>query len=512
MSEPHNILVVEDSKSDFLLIERHLKEHGLRAHCRWVARFEQLREAIETRPWDAVLFDYRMPELDFHDGLKLLQVRLPEVPVILVSGVVGEEKAVDLLKLGLSGFVLKDNLARLPIVIERSLREAAAVKECKRAEEALRASERQLSLIYANISDVVYFLAVEPEGRFRFITVNAAFLKTTGLKEDQIVGKEVEEVVPAPARALVLEKYREAIRLRKTVEWEEVSEYLAGRKFGEVAITPIFEADGRCTRLIGVVHDITESKRAEEEIRRLNADLERRVRERTVELEAANKELETFSYSVSHDLRAPLRAMDGFSRIALTQHLAELSPAARDALHVVREGSQQMGRLIDELLAFSRLSRQIFRKETVRPGDIVRECLETLRPDTEGRRVEIVTGDLPPCLADFGLLKLVWMNLLSNALKYTRGRDPARIEVGCRQDGEAIYFVRDNGVGFNMAYADKLFGVFQRLHRAEDFEGTGVGLATAQRIVHRHGGRIWAEAELDRGATFHFTLEPPKKP
>jgi two-component system, sensor histidine kinase and response regulator len=231
------------------------------------------------------------------------------------------------------------------------------------------------------------------------------------------------------------------------------------------------------------------------------------------ELKAANKELEAFSYSVSHDLRAPLRAIDGFSRILLEEHGQQLPEEAREYLELVRRNTKQMGFLVDDLLSFSRLSRQQVKKQTVAPAKIVRQCLEELRGEQNGRRVEITLGDLPPCLADPSLLKQVWFNLLSNAFKYTRKREVALIDVGCRgDDPEArTYFVRDNGVGFDMQYAPKLFGVFQRLHRAEDYEGTGVGLAIVQRIVLRHGGRVWAEAQPGEGATFSFTLEGDSK-
>jgi signal transduction histidine kinase len=238
--------------------------------------------------------------------------------------------------------------------------------------------------------------------------------------------------------------------------------------------------------------------------------LEHRVQERTSQLEVANKELESFSYSVSHDLRAPLRAIDGFSRILNEDYAENLPQEAHRYLDLIRSNAKQMGRLVDDLLNFSRLGRQAMQKQSVHPADLARQVLDELQSEQQGRKLNISIGELPVIQADPSLLKQVYVNLLSNSLKYTRVRDEAEIEVGAinanGNGGDTVYYVRDNGAGFDMQYANKLFGVFQRLHRAEDFEGTGVGLAIVQRIVQRHGGRVWAEAEVNKGATFSFTL------
>ena len=315
------------------------------------------------------------------------------------------------------------------------------------------------------------------------------------------------KIVHPDDRAAFRAKLEEAVGRRQPFS----SDHRILRPDGEVRVLQgqgkvILDDAGRPTRAVGVMQDITERRRAEEAIQELN----RKLRAGLDELAAANKELEGFSYSVSHDLRAPLRAIDGFSRMLAEDYADKLDDNARRYIGVVRSNTQRMGQLIDDLLAFSRMGRSPVRPAPIDMAALARSAFAELRTIDPGRKVDFRLGELPPANGDVAMIRQVFANLLSNALKYSRDRDPAVIELNGRiENGESIYVVRDNGVGFEMEYASKLFGVFQRLHSAKDFEGTGVGLALVQRIVQRHGGRIWGEGRPGQGATFTFTL--PRK-
>lgn len=380
------------------------------------------------------------------------------------------------------------------------------ITQRKETERALRESKQMLRQILDTIPVRVFW----KDENSHFLGCNQPFANDAGLTSPQeILGmndfemgwKDQAELYRADDQAVI------ESGLPK-LNYEEPQTTPAGNMIWlRTSKVPLVDASGQVKGVLGTYEDITERKRSEDKIRQLNEELEERVRERTAQLEAANKELEAFSYSVSHDLRAPLRAIDGFSRILIEDHAVNLPEETARLLGIVRNSTQQMGALIDDLLTFSRLSRQLVSKKEINTRELVRQVLDTLQGEVEGREVEIQIGELPVCEGDPALLKQVWMNLLSNALKFTLEQEKALIQIGCeKRKAEQVYFVKDNGVGFDMQYADKLFGVFQRLHRTGRFEGTGVGLAIVQRIIHRHGGRVWAESEPNVGAAFYFTF------
>jgi PAS domain S-box-containing protein len=346
----------------------------------------------------------------------------------------------------------------------------------------------------------------------RYVRQNRATLNLLGLTKQDVIGKRDHDFLPAEQADFILTKDREVLTSGRLVDIPEQSIHtqLLGVRVLHTVKMPILDENGNAEFLLGFSEDITERKLAEQAIRELNAELLHKASQ----LEATNKELESFSYSVSHDLRAPLRAIDGFALMIEEDYTEKLDAEGRRYLSVIRENSRRMGELIDDLLSFSRLGRQPVSHHEVNMDALAREVVaETLDAHSLAARnsaapaARIEVDPLPPTRGDRGLLRQVWTNLITNALKYSGKAQCPLIRISGRQVGEETqYSVRDNGVGFNMQYAGKLFGVFQRLHRADEFGGTGVGLAIVHRVITRHGGRVWAEGEVDRGAVFSFAL------
>jgi PAS domain S-box-containing protein len=359
------------------------------------------------------------------------------------------------------------------------------------------------------IESLPAMIVVKSAADLKLVRVNRLYEELIGVPAQQLLDKTSHDLLGPEEAEITTRTDYEALAAGRVVELPERTITTSdGVRILSTKKLPLLDEYGNAQYLLAVSTDITERKLSEQAIRELNTELEAKA----ALLESTNKELESFSYSVSHDLRAPLRAIDGFAEIIEEDYIDKLDGEARRYLAVIRDNSKRMGMLIDDLLAFSRLGRQTVTKSDINVEALVREVLEELARADELRAEhkpvpQFDIGRLPNAYGDRALLRQVWANLLANAVKYSSKAPAPRIQVGGKTGEEEVeYFVRDNGVGFNMAYSQKLFGVFQRLHRADEFSGTGVGLAIVQRVVSRHGGRVWAEGKVNEGATFSFAL------
>jgi PAS domain S-box-containing protein len=374
----------------------------------------------------------------------------------------------------------------------------AGVAERTLAQEGMRASEGRYRKLFEYAPDAI--LICDPAGNY--LDANPSVCRMLGYTHDELVKLNATDIV-APADVELIGPALSKL----SAHFDHHREWKFRCKSGAILDAEVIATAMPDGNILAMFRDVTERKQTDAKIRRLNDELEMRVKERTQQLEAANEELEAFSYSVSHDLRTPLRTVDGFSLAVLEDYGPMLPPEGRHFLENIRGGAQRMSDLIDDLLEYARTGRQHMKRQPVDMALLVRNALEEVAQMREGRQIDLRVHDLAPCMGDASLLRQVWINLISNALKYTKKRDKTFIEIGSVElESGLAYFVKDNGAGFDMKYSSKLFGVFQRLHRAEDYEGTGVGLATVQRIMKRHGGRAWADAAPDKGATFFFTV------
>lgn len=500
------ILLVEDDSSDALLIDRELRKGGLDFQSWRVQSKDQFVQALTSQP-DIILSDHGLPAFDGLSALAIAKETVPDVPFIFVTGSLGEEVAIKTLKSGATDYVLKHALGNLVPAVQRALSQAADRARRKEAEEELRRNQARKSAILNAAMDAI--ITIDHEGKIR--GWNRSAETTFGYTRDQAIGKEMAElIIPPDLRMAQRQGLIRHVSGRESMPPNRRYETRAMRADGsefpvEIALARI-PLEG-LPMFTGFVRDITDRKKSEQHISELNADLERRVRERTIQLETANKELEAFSYSVSHDLRAPVRHIEGFIQVLEPMAAGQLSDEARSVLKMISRSARQMNRLIEGLLAFSRTNRAEMVFTDVDVQILITEVRNELRNQARDRSIEWVIGKMPAVRGDPITLRQVFCNLLSNALKYTGTRPQARIEIAAEpKDDETIFYVRDNGVGFDPQYIDRLFGVFQRLHPATQFEGAGIGLAIVRRIIARHGGRTWAQGARDHGATFYFSL------
>ncbi|HAJ28351.1 MAG TPA: hypothetical protein DCG53_14110 [Syntrophus sp. (in: bacteria)] len=386
---------------------------------------------------------------------------------------------------------------------------------------------------WENIFQAIGHPTVILDPQHKIIAANKAVVCASDLSLTELLGKKCCEIFHdkdtiSPPKFCPME----SLLASGQVETEDMEMEAFGGVF-LVSCTPVFDQQGRIEKIIHIATDITDRKQAEDEIRCLNADLEQRVIDRTAQLEIANRELESFTYSASHDLKGPLRAVDGYARILIEDYAVRLDGEGRRVCEVISNNTRKMGQLIDALLALSRTGRIEMHPAPVDMATMANEAFFELTTPEGRERIDFHVGSMPRAVCDPMLLRQVWVNLIGNAVKFSARKEQAVIEAGCLSEGsehpsagdhetdvsiehlpfaipipnaERVYFVRDKGAGFDMAYVDKLFGVFQRLHSEKEFEGTGAGLAIVQRIIQRHGGRIWAEGEVGKGATFYFSI------
>ena len=375
-------------------------------------------------------------------------------------------------------------------------------EELQRTEAQLRESQEDLNAILTSLDDIIFVI----NENYEFLNVWAVNEASLLLPKERYLGKSLPTLFGPKFSKPFVEAIRKVIKKGNTVAIEYQSPDPDSDKWYNAKINLIKLDNYPEKRVTMLVRDITERKMAESQVAILNAQLDRRVRERTMQLEATNKELEAFSYSVSHDLRAPLRAIDGFSRILQEDCAGLLNDNDQDYLKRISLATQRMSQLIDDLLKLSRITRSEIKPVSINLSALAEKIISELQANQPERKVEVVIEPDLLIVADLNLMEIVLANLIENAWKFTQHKAVTRIEFGCKHEGGLVFFITDNGAGFDMNYSDKLFGAFQRLHTVDEFEGTGIGLATVQRIIHRHGGRVWAEGVVEQGATFFFTI------
>lgn len=549
---PIHVLLIEDNPGDARLILEMLKEAGDKAFSVECAEslsiaFDKLSKLVA----DVVILDLSLPDSHGLDTLFHFQSKFPHLPTVILTGHDDEEAAVESARAGAQDYLLKGTISG--VFLSRTLKYAM---ERKKAERALRDSQRQLLVrerlaqifltvpdeqMYSEVLKAVLDATDGTQGLFGYIEDDGAIVYPSmtlvwdRCQVDRKTARYPRETWAGIWGRSMIEKQamysnqpghvpegnapiRRALTVPVLYKDELIGQFTVANRATDYTDRDKEFLEGIAEYIAPVLaariqRDRQEAgrTRAEEELRKLNQGLEERVRRRTTDLVIANKELEAFNYAVAHDLRGPLRHIHGFAEILAEEAGPALDDSARRHLQTIQDSVQHMSCLLEDLLSLARLGRQELRKQACGLNALVSEVVATLQPEIKDRAVEWRIASLPSVDCDPILMNQVLINLLSNALKFTVTRHPAVIEIGqTTVDGEPVIFVRDNGVGFNMKFADKLFGLFQRLHSQEDFTGTGVGLAIVHRIVQRHGGRVWAEAKLNKGATFYLDLHSSK--
>jgi len=502
------ILIVGDTTVDAEVAVAALEEAGYPSDWERVDSREAFLARLNESIYDLILADYSLPAIDGMTALRLFCEHQSDIPFIIVSGVLGEDRAIAAVKAGATDYVLKTHLARLGAVVQRALQEKEEQRQRRYAENALRQSEERFRIVAQATHDAVWDWDLVTDTLERNERMQDLFGYTTEQVQPGI--QWWDDHIHPDDRERVLSGIHSLINSGGRL-W--AAEYRFRRGDGSFAYVldrgQVIHDRGKPLRMIGAMMDISARKQSEEEIRALNESLERRVLERTAQLEGANAELETFSYSVSHDLRAPLRAIEGFNKILLEDYADRLDEEGKHYLERVGAASQRMGQLIEDLLKLSHVTRHVIQRDSVYLSALTHSIAADLQQRQPNRNVAFVIADGLRANGDAHLVRVLLENLLGNAWKYTSKHAAARIELGTTlREGGRVYFIRDDGAGFDMRNAAKLFMPFQRFHKFTEFEGSGIGLATVWRITRLHGGRVWAESREEHGTTVYFTLEP----
>ena len=505
MSQPLRLLIADDSKDDVELLLHALNRGGYDATYDVVNNPDAMRAALERQDWDVITSDNAMPKFSATAALNLARELRPDVPFIILSGEMDLNVAISLMKQGAKDYIQKRELPRLVLAIERELREAEMRRAHERVDEALKISESRYRRLFETAQDGILILDADTG---QITDVNPYLTEMLGYSQEEFLGKKLWEIgsfkdIPAAKLAFA------ELQTQGYVRYEDLPLVTSsGQRIAVEFVSNVYLVD-RKNVIQCNIRNVTVRKEAEKEIRKLNVELEQRVQDRTARLEALNKDLEAFNYSVSHDLQAPLRHIGGFAEILQEDYADKLGAEGQRLIQQIRAPMQRMQALIDALLELSGISRKELERQLVDLSALATDIIASERQrGSPARQMEVVIADGVTAYGDARLLRDVLQNLLGNALKFTSRCDSARIEFGVKPaaDGSAIYFVRDNGAGFDMANVNKLFGPFQRLHDFEEYPGTGIGLATVKRIIQRHGGRVWAEGAAGKGATVYFTL------
>jgi len=504
MSQPLNLLIVEDSQDDAEQLVSLLRPAGYGPAYEIVDTLPAMRSALERKDWDVITSDHSMPHFSAPAALALARELRPNTPFIVVTGENDLDLAVSLMKNGARDYIRKEELARLVPTIEEVMREVEAKREHQQAEHLLQVSEARYRRLFETAQDGILMLDAETG---QITDVNPYLIKMLGYPREDFLGKMLWEIGSFKDSEASKSTFLE-LQSQGYVRYDDLPlEASDERRIDVEFVSNVYTVGDK--RVIQCnIRNITRRKQAEAKVRHVNEELEQRLRDRTVQLEVLNKEAENFNHSISHNLRAPLRWIGGFAQVLEDNYASRLDAEGQRFIHKIRSSAEHMGGLLDGLIEVARFSRTELRREPVDLTAMVERIAAELQQNAPDRTVEFVVAQGILANGDPQLLRRVLENLLNNAYKFTAIRTCARIEFGTspQADGRVAYFVRDNGIGFDMAYADRLFGAFQRLHTAKEFPGAGIGLATVERIVHRHGGQVWAQGAENTSATFYFTL------